>query len=180
VTVRCPLDCEHLKDARKHERTAGLNPGTIPHNDIEVTEEFIASHEDLLSSLSATLVQEALRSGAVDSDLREALASLIQTYRTLGKGVIYESLPQNPLAADLHRAVQDGVKGFLDEERTTRGMTKTRDSDVLAALVFLDVVALDRGNGRQFGRAFVDALLRFQAPAARAGGEDGGSSLVLP
>src|SRR5580704_15160881 len=79
VTVHCPSDCEYLVEARKHERRGILDPATIPHRDIPVTEEFLEANADLISALSIALTAEAARSGAVDSDAREALASLIQT-----------------------------------------------------------------------------------------------------
>ena len=41
--------------------------------------------------------------GAVDYDVREALEALIRTYRTLESGVYYESVPANPLAANIYR-----------------------------------------------------------------------------
>jgi hypothetical protein len=180
VTIRCPEDCEFLMEARKHERTAGLDPATIPHRDIAITEEFLETHSDLIAALSGALAGEAFRNGAVDSDAREALASLIQTYRTLQSGVIYESLPPNPLAADLHRAVQEGGAEFQAAEREALGMPKTRDADILGALVFLDVLSIDRDNGRKFGRSFLDALRRFQPADETAGSDDAGSSLILP
>ncbi len=180
VTVRCPPDCEFLMEARKHERTAGLDPAAIPHRDIAITEEFVESHADLISALSGALASNALGNGAVDCDAREALASLIQTYRTLQSGVIYESLPANPLAADLHGAVQRAAAGFREEEREALGMPKTRDADILGALVFLDVLAVDRNNGRKFGRSFLDALLRFQLAEESAGVEETASPLILP
>ncbi len=51
VTVRCPSDCEFLMEARKHERTEGLDPATIPHRDITISEEFLEEHSDLISML---------------------------------------------------------------------------------------------------------------------------------
>lgn len=178
--MRCPPDCEFLMEARKHERTAGLDPAAIPHRDIAITEEFVENHADLISALSGALASNALGNGAVDCDAREALASLIQTYRTLQSGVIYESLPANPLAADLHGAVQRAAAGFREEEREALGMPKTRDADILGALVFLDVLAVDRNNGRKFGRSFLDALLRFQLAEESAGVEETASPLILP
>jgi hypothetical protein len=180
VTVRCPLDCEFLMEARKHERTEGLDPATIPHRDITISEEFLEEHSDLIAGLSGALTGEASRNGAVDSDAREALARLIQSYRALQSGVIYENLPANPLAADMHRAMQAAASRFLAEERRGLGMSKTRDSDILRSLVFLDVLSMDRNNGRKYGRSFLDALLKFQPADARADREESGSSLILP
>jgi hypothetical protein len=180
VTVRCPSDCEFLMEARKHERTEGLNPATIPHRDITISEEFLEEHSGLIAHLSGAFTGEASHNGAVDSDAREALAGLIQSYRTLQSGVIYESLPANPLAADLHRAVKAAAAQYLTEERQAVGMAKTRDADILRALVFLDVLSIDRNNGRKYGRSFLDALQGFQPAEASAGREESGSSLILP
>jgi hypothetical protein len=180
VTVRCPSDCEYLVEARKHERTERLDPATIPHRDITISEEFLDEHSDLIAILSGALTGQASRSGAVDSDAREALAGLIQSYRTRQSGIIYEGLPANPLAADLHRAMQAAAVQFLTEERRALGISKTRDADILRVLVFLDVFSIDRNNGRKYGRSFLDALLSFQPADASAGGEESGSSLILP
>ena len=115
---------------------------------------------------------------AVDSDVRQALAGLIQTYKTLQKGLIYASLPDNPLAASVFRAVQETVDAYLQDETAHLGMTKTRDLDVMRLLVFFERMALDSNNGRPRCRAFLDALRMFQPvakPAANAA-----PSLILP
>lgn len=180
VTVRCPSDCEYLMEARKHERTEGLNPATIPHRDISMTQEFLEEKSALIAELGSGLAAAAERNGAVDSDAREALASLIQHYRTLQSGVIYENLPPNPIAANLHRAMQAAAAQFVTKERQALGVSKTRDADILRVLAFMDILALDRSNGRRYGRSFLDTLVRFQPDEASAGGDDIGSSLILP
>jgi hypothetical protein len=58
-------------------------------------------------------------------------------------------------------------------------MTKTRDTDVLAVLAFLQRLEIDRNNGRKRGRAFID-FLRTQfsvAPGPLAAA--GESSLIV-
>ncbi len=77
-------------------------------------------------------------------------------------------------------AIKAAAAQFLAEERRALGMAKTRDADILRALVFLDVLSIDRDNGRKYGRSFLDALLGFQPAAVSAGGEERGSSLILP
>jgi hypothetical protein len=180
VTVRCPSDCEYLVEARKHEHTAGLDPATIPHRDIAISEEFLEEHADLIAVLSAALTAQSARNGAVDSDARQALESLIRFYRTLQSGLIYEGVPANPLAADLHRALRDAALEYQAGEREDVGLPAIRDADILRALVFLDVLSVDRDNGRVFGRSFLDALLAFQPAAGSAGAGETGSSLILP
>ncbi len=159
--MSCPSTCEYLQEARKHEAPGEFDPATMGHPDIPVTEEFLEAHPPLLAGMSAALLAASARIGALDSDVREALASLIQTYRTLQSGVIYEGLSANPLAANLHRAMQQGLDDFRQVERRELGQSKTRDNDVLRGLVFFERLALDRNNGRPRCRAFIETLKRF-------------------
>ena len=159
VTVSCPLDCEYLQDARRHEKAVPLNSSDLPHQDIRLTDEFLNDHDDLLMALGAILVEAALDTArAVDSDVRAALMALVRTYRTLEAGVYYETLPDNAIAARVFRAVQERIEEFRNQERRRLGMPKTRDGDILRCLVFFERVEFDRDNGRPRGRAFIDLL----------------------
>jgi len=180
VTVDCPLDCEYLQEAHKHERDSPLELATLPNEDIRVTDGLLSDNEELLSCIGGALLEPALENrSVVDFDAREALDALIRTYRTLQTGLYYETLPENPLAAGLCRAVRSAVEEFRKAETERLGISKTRDSAVLGLLVFLQRVELDRNNGRRRGRAFLDALRDLYASeAARA--TPPGSSLILP
>jgi len=176
--VDCPLDCEFLLEARKHDKPAEIS--AIPNRDIEVSEKLLRDNEDLLAFLSATILRTAMETaGVIDFDIREALESLIRTYRTLQSGVYYESRPANPLAARIYAVVQDAVAEYRKAEHEQLGMTKTRDADVLGLLVFLQHFELHQNNGRRRGRAFLDALLRFYSPPP-AQETQPASSLILP
>jgi hypothetical protein len=173
VTVSCPLDCSFLQAARKHDRPQPLDEEQIPNREIRISEEFLAEHEALLAAVGQTLLSAGLStSGAVDFDIREALASLIRTCRTLESGLYYESLPENGLAAQIFRQLQEAVAAFRREETERMGMARTRDSDVLTILTFLQRLELDRNNGRRRGRAFLDFLREIYPapPEAPAGG----------
>ena len=158
VTISCPLDCPYLVEARLHEKRQELNPDEVPNKDIAVTEEFLHEHEPLFVFLSSRLLEAALASpGAVDSDLREALQSLIRTYRTLQSGLYYETKPANLIAAGIHDRMQEAVDG-LRKELTEKNATPIRDAEVLGTLVFLERIELHENNGRPKGRAFIDYL----------------------
>jgi hypothetical protein len=180
VTVDCPLDCEYLAEARRHEKPQPLDEAQIPNRDIEVTERFLEEREELLAFLGKSLAEAAFATpGAVDFDVREALAGLIRTYRTLQSGVYYESVPANPLAGNVYRLVQEAAAGYRQEETRRLGVSRTRDADVLGILVFFERLELDRNNGRRRGRAFLDMMRHFYsgddlAPAPPA------SPLILP
>jgi hypothetical protein len=158
VTVNCPLDCAYLVEARLHEKLPAINPEEIPNQDVRVTEEFLRDHEPLLIFLGAKLLDASLETvGAVDSDVREALDSLIRTYRTLQSGLYYESRPTNLVAAAIHRKIQDAVQE-LRKELSEKGATSIRDAEILGVLVFLERVGLHQTNGRPRGRTFIDYL----------------------
>ncbi|HTR37896.1 MAG TPA: hypothetical protein VMH80_18435 [Bryobacteraceae bacterium] len=158
VTIDCPLDCPHLMEARLHEKTTPLDPENIPNKDVQVTEQFLREHEPLLVFLGARLLEAALAtSGAVDADVREALGSLIRTYRTLQSGLYYETRPSNLVADAIHRKMQEAVDA-LRKELAEKNATPIRDAEILGTLVFLERVELHENNGRPRGRAFVDYL----------------------
>lgn len=180
VTVNCPFECEYLQEARRHDRPVALDPSRIPNRDIQLTDRFVEEHEHLVTALGLALLGSALDTpGAVDNDARDALDALIRTFRTLQSGVYYETVPTNPLAANIYRHTQAAAADFRQREQQETGVSRTRDVDVLGALVFLQRIELDRNNGRPRGRAFLDSLRAFysaQAPPAAAPP----SSLILP
>lgn len=159
TTIDCPRDCAHLREARKHEGLLEVAAGQLPHPDIRLTEEFVRKQEPVLLWLGHALARAMERSRAVDSDARQALQALVTTYRTRESGLIYESRPENPYAADL----QDAMKGAIEELRRrsaeATGMNTLRDADVLGVLVFLERLGLTYNNGRRRGRVFYDFLL---------------------
>jgi len=179
VSIACPLDCEYLQDARRHDKPVPLEADEWPHRDVEVTERFLAENEEMLVFLGQTLADSARDTeGATDFDVRAALDALIRTYRTLQSGVYYETRPENALANRIYGSLQQKLADFrrLEQERT--GLPKTRDADVLGVLVFFSRLELDRNNGRPKGRAFISALSGFyEAPGAT---DSATPSLVIP
>ncbi|HTC88991.1 MAG TPA: hypothetical protein VK686_11875 [Bryobacteraceae bacterium] len=158
VTISCPLDCPYLVEARRHEKPHELNPDEVPNLDVQVTEDFLREHEPLLVFLGSRLLEASLGSaGAVDSDVREALESLIRTYRTLQSGLYYETRPTNPIAGGIHQRMQEAIEG-LRKELAEKNATPLRDVEILGTLVFLQRVELHENNGRPRGRAFIDYL----------------------
>jgi hypothetical protein len=178
VTVSCPLECEYLRNARKHERVEPLDAEHIPNLDIRVSEVLLENNQELLEFLSRTLAAAALETpGAVDRDVRDALAALIRTYRTLQTGIYYQTLPENALAAKIFRTVEDAVAEFRRRETERLGMSRTRDTDLLGLLAFLERLELDRNNGRPRGRAFLDLIREPQLESPD--GSSDSSPLVL-
>ncbi len=160
VTVNCPLDCVYLREARSREKLPDVDPRTFPNADIKISEDFLRRNEALLITTAAALARASLDTdGAVDTDTREALDSMIRTYRTLQSGLYYESRPDNILAA----SVQSGVKEAIEQlqQRATESGLTIRDAEVLGVLAFLQRLGIQHSNGRPKGRAFIHFLQQF-------------------
>ena len=159
VSVHCPFECPYLQEARRHEEPPVADPATFPNQDIRVSEQFLRDHEQLLLFVAVTLMKSALQTpGAVDGDVKEALESLVRTYRTLESGLYYESRPTNPIAAAIHGRVQDDIQKFREKVIEESGMQRLRDADFLGVLAFLQRMEIQQNNGRRLGRAFLDFL----------------------
>jgi len=184
-SIDCPLDCPYLREARLHERPAfGMQaaegaPEELPHADVKLSEDFIRAQEPAIIWLAAALLRAMEAGKAVDHDAREALESLIKTYRTLESGLIYESRPANPYAAKIQDVLKQAIEDLRQKLADASGMdtrragTQTlRDTDLLGVLVFLQRLDLQHNNGRRRGRAFFDFLRSYfplpsgAAPAA--------------
>lgn len=159
VTVHCPLDCEYLQEARKHEVPPVADPETFPNRDIRVSEDFLRQNEALLVVVSIGLLGASLETpDAIDDDVKQALESLVRTWRTLQTGLEYESRPENPIAAAVFDKVQAKIKEFRQRVSQSSSPTRIHDKDVLGVLAFLQRMEIQRNNGRRLGRAFIDFL----------------------
>lgn len=163
--MNCPLDCEHLIEARRHEKPPVKALEDFPHQEIRISEQFLRDNEELLMVLASTVLSSGLETqGAVDLDAREALESLVRTYKTLESGLIYETRPSNPYAAAIHHRVQETLEEYRKAVAERSGIHTIRDAAVLGVLVFLQRLELQENNGRPRGRAFFDFLrAHFQA-----------------
>lgn len=170
-SIDCPLDCEHLQEARRREKPPEVNAADLPNQDIRLSDQFVRDNERLILWLIMALAQALEKERAIDFDAREALDALVRTYRTLESGLIYETRPQNPYAAALQAAMQQSVEEFRKHLTEQSGMNTLRDADVLGALVFLQRLEFQHNNGRKRGRAFFDFLRSsFPAPSAVSAG----------
>jgi len=162
--LSCPLDCEFLRAAHQHEKTIEIPVEEISNPDVEVSEDFIHLHEELLLFSVYTVLQAALHTpGAVDTDVLEALAALIQTYRTAQSGLVYETQAENKIAASVQRMIANSMTDYEKAAQAEDPISRTSDKDIFKVLVFLHRVGQQNLNGRSKGRMFID-LLRTMTP----------------
>jgi hypothetical protein len=172
VTLECPSECPYLQQAREHEKPRpmqDLEPAAL-FPQVELGEQFLYQHEQLVVGLSYALAKSARADRALnDTDLIAALTSQAKTYETLvNSGLHYEA----PMASVRRQAVAAEVQNMLKEFRETEqkhlGYSRLREADILRAVVFLLRLAHGRTSGRPKSRAFVDFLFS-QFPEKEAG-----------
>ena len=149
----------------------------ISYPDVQISEEFIRDHEELLLFTVYSLVQGALRTpGAIDVDVMAALEALIQTHRTLESGLMYETRPENTVALAVQRAFTNSMKDYEKLRQEREGLSAHRNSELLAVLIFLHRLGQQNQNGRPRGRMYLD-LLRHMTP--EVGVEERAPSILL-
>ena len=167
VSISCPLECEYLREAHQREKALPVDPKDVFDPDVDVSEDFIREHEEFLLFAIYSLVEAALRTpGAVDSDALEALDALIKTQRTAESGLIYESRPENLVAAAVQRAFSESLADYQKLRSEREGLSSLRGKEILGVLVFLRRFGQLNLNGRPRGRMFLD-LLRHMTPEQR-------------
>lgn len=166
-TIDCPITCEFLRDAHRHENKPAYNESKVPNLDVNITEAFLAQHEVLLAFLAITVFEGALSNPAItDYDVRDAFESLIQTYKSADSGIIFESRPVNTYAAAIVDHVLDKVADVRAREKAATGASTIDDLTLTRILAFLQRLEYSHNNGRKKCRAFLDFLSTFYAPMA--------------
>jgi len=169
-TLDCPLDCEYLKEAHKHEKPVALDPAALPNQDIEIPEEFLQQNEWLLVLLGSALVDGVLKSpGMTDLQVRGELEKLIAAYRNPAGADTVEG----PVGETVQARIADirtrlaAMKPETSEEAEIPPMT-IPDATLLSVMVFLQRLEYSHNNGRPLSRAFIHFLQQFHVPGLPA------------
>lgn len=175
--MSCPLECEWLQEAHRHEKPVPIAENQVSDSDVVVSEEFVRTHEELLLFCIYSLVQAALRTtNATDADVIAALQALIQTHRTLESGLVYETRAENSIAASVQRSFAASLADYQKLRAEREQLSSYRNAEILAILVFLHRIGQQNQNGRPRGRMYLD-LLRHMLP--EPGVEERPPSIIL-
>jgi hypothetical protein len=176
VSLRCPLDCVYLQEAHAREQLETIPAEKLPSPDIRITESFLEQHMPLVDAVGAILRDAALaESGAIDTDMQEALDAITRTWRTLESGLYYETRPENPIAAHIQTRVQEEIAN-LRKELASKGVPAIPDSVFLGILVFFHRMSIQYDNHRKYGRLFIGSFGAVPPPTA----EPASAPLILP
>lgn len=163
-TVNCPFDCVYLREARLREKPNEFDSpamANIPFSDIRIPDRFLQEHESIAEFVMNCVVEAVFAgSGVIDYDVREALESLIRTYKTLQSGLVYETRPANPVAANIYQDIQTKIDEGRKKISSETGVS-VRDTEIMAMLLMLQRQEYRYNNGRKRGRAFIDYLRQF-------------------
>jgi hypothetical protein len=164
-TLDCPLDCDYLREARRHEKVTTVDPKTLPNPEIEVSDRFLQEQQPLAVVTGRLLLSASLQTpGTVDLDLRDALDSLVRTFKTADSGLIYESRPSNAIAGAVQARFQQELSQFREDIAQRSGVHSVRDKDVLGVLVFWQRMEWQTNNGRRKSRSFLESLYGLLPP----------------
>jgi len=156
-TIDCPLDCEYLQIAHRHEALEKKDPAGMPNAEVRITNDFLRKNVELVIALQHAILVASIARNAIDNDVKEALDGLARTYKTLGSGLYYESRPANPIAGAIFDAIQERV-AELRKAENERGVHKILDSQILNVVVLLQQMEYAFNNGRRRGRCFLENL----------------------
>jgi hypothetical protein len=186
VTLDCPSDCVYLQQAHEHEKPRPVEDldRAAFFADVDVTEQFLYSHEHLITGFSYALARAARADRSLaDPELIAALTAAAKSYETLVNSGLYYEAPSNGLRQQAIIAeLQKMIAEYREAEQKQLGITRLRDSEVLRAIVFLLRLAMRRTSGRPKSRVFIDFLFA-QFPerqSAIASPEETGSQLIVP
>ncbi|MEP6963471.1 MAG: hypothetical protein ABI995_15430 [Acidobacteriota bacterium] len=158
VTVDCPSSCDFLREARLHDPKVQLTAEQVPNREIEVSEDFVRKQEHLVLWVGNALTRAMASGKAVDSDAREAIQAMIQSYRAADSGLLYEAQSTNPYVVALSDALKTAVEQWGKQSAENAEANAVKDSDIIGVLIFLQRLELQYANGRRRGRAFFDFL----------------------
>lgn len=167
MTIDCPFECEHLRDARRHDKAPEPDPKSLPNPEIELSDRFMRENQPLAVICGRLLLVSALETpGTVDLDVRDALEALVRSYKTADSGLIYETRPNNMIAAQVQARFQQEIAAFRERIAQRSGSHSVRDKDLLGVMVFWQRMEWQQNNGRPKGRAFIESLFSLLPPEA--------------
>lgn len=154
-TLRCPYECQYLQQAR--ETDPQRDDFEFPDPDIVLDPDFLEREFPVIAIVGWQLAAAAQEEpDALDGDMRQALESLVTTYRTRVKGLYYDARPTNPIAASIVAIVRQAIDRLLDKMPD-----RVKADAALRSLVYLRRHAAAVDNQRRYGRPFLHYLHDF-------------------
>lgn len=181
VEIDCPADCIYLQSGRQYE--SGKKPKK--RLDESFTERLwnqsfqSRNFETLVGLWSATKNIYSQVPELVDTDVREVLSRLIQTYQTQEGGIYYDHLPETLTQKTLYSS----LKSFFEDKQKQGDLTASslKTENLLDCLQLTLEMALLKVQSRPKSRAFLDQLSEIVAKASSTSSQKKDQSgIILP
>jgi hypothetical protein len=162
VTLDCPSDCPHLISSRAYDyERQEIDWSKMPFRETKITASFVSEQKGLIDALAYAICSYASENRPlIDSDVVQALSSLVETYRTLSSGLYYENPPDYRFQRELYERLKSAIDDYRKTKAQRTGLATVRESEVRDALIFFAQLGYARSNGRPKGRAYLDLLRR--------------------
>jgi hypothetical protein len=179
LEIDCPESCQYLQQGRSHEvqLESARHLRTSDPMKQQMRVRVLSRFEPVVGHLEYVLAKERRASrDLTDSEVAEALDLLLQTYRTEGKGILYEHTSTNLRIDILRKQLGEIVKMYRDPPKPRQQRLKLEDAvDCLEFIRGLVASHIQEGHS---ATSYVDFLARTMP---RGGELDApGSSLIIP
>ena len=182
LQIDCPESCEYLKSGR--ERDAENYRKRIQSMDSAAREKhrrILADHQDVIAHLEYAISRQRILSRDLgDADLVRAVDSLLATYKTEDKGLLYERTEDDLRIESLRRELREIVESYRNPKGedgkgvVDPGNTRLQLSAAIDCLEFIRALAAAYLEERNSDSGYVDFLARI-IPR-----EDTQKSIILP
>lgn len=174
IEIRCPQECPYLSEGLSYQWTKAYVSILDWIDDPAQRRKFYEStrkHGDVLGVLELEIVNYSKNLRALtDSEVLEAIETVIKTYQTEERGVIYEHSTPNPLAQSLVKELRRVIRE--EGEESDEGRSSWSRSAVIATLEAMQLHLAyhqEEGTGE---RSYLDFVRRNHPEASSQGESD--------
>lgn len=156
IEIDCPTSCSYLREGYQYAKVKSPLEQRARSMTIDRTFDrgFLIANEKFLMELSKVIL-ESFRSvpHLHDADVVGAMAALEKTFRTLDKGLYYDSKPDGSLEQFLYLKLKESID--LKIQNPDAQGHRLKVSTAIDCLVFLQQFALIKGSGRPLSRGYL-------------------------
>jgi hypothetical protein len=168
LEIDCPESCGYLKSGREREvEDYGRRFRALDSGALENYQRLLSTHQDVVAQIEYVIARERLSDRSLtDKDVAEAIAVLLETYKTEDKGVLYEKTSEDLRIESLRRTLRTTIESLRNPQGAEgRGIVDPK-STRLALAVAIDCLEFARSmafaylKDRDSVRGYVDFLAR--------------------
>jgi hypothetical protein len=183
LEIRCPETCEYLKSGRSRDMAEYVKHfRNMDQATFEKNKRIMNEHQDVVAHLESIVSKERLQSHSLtDQDLRQALDTLLETYRTEDKGILYERTSDDLRIDGLRRELRKVIESYRNPEgENNKGIVNVQQTrlplqSAIGCLEFMRSMAVNFMAEKHASLSYVDILARI-IPAE----EEIQSSVIIP